>query len=157
MLHLNHIQKFYGHFCALADLNMSVSEGALYGFVGPNGACKTTACGNRRRNAHPYITQDQPDGQSGQQYIANLRNGAKFGFRYFDLHAPHISLTTRGDAGTVLVSADFGKTVLAEIPVEASKTWKKSRSVRLDATGVSELCFLYQGSGKLSVSEIHFE
>lgn len=122
-----------------------------------DGACKTTACGNRRRNAHPYITQDQPDGQSGQQYIANLRDGAKFGFRYFDLHAPHISLTTRGDAGTVLVSADFGKTVLAEIPVEASKTWKKSRSVRLDATGVSELCFLYQGSGKLSVSEIHFE
>ncbi len=43
MLHLNHIQKFYGHFCALADLNMSVSEGALYGFVGPNGAGKTTA------------------------------------------------------------------------------------------------------------------
>ncbi len=43
MLKLEHIQKFYGHFCALDDLNMHVSEGALYGFVGPNGAGKTTA------------------------------------------------------------------------------------------------------------------
>lgn len=122
-----------------------------------DGACKTTACGNRRKNRHPYITQDQPDGQRGQQYITNLRDGAKFGFRYFDLHEPRVSLTTKGDAGTVLISADFGKTILGEIPVEASKTWRKSRPADLHVKGVSELTFLYQGPGRISVSEIHFE
>ncbi|MDD5832897.1 MAG: ABC transporter ATP-binding protein [Clostridiales bacterium] len=43
MLKLSNITKYYGHFCALDDLSLSISEGALYGFVGPNGAGKTTA------------------------------------------------------------------------------------------------------------------
>ena len=43
MLQVEHVKKFYGHFCALDDLTMHISEGSLYGFVGPNGAGKTTA------------------------------------------------------------------------------------------------------------------
>jgi len=43
MLKVDHVKKFYGHFCALDDLSMEIGEGALFGFVGPNGAGKTTA------------------------------------------------------------------------------------------------------------------
>ncbi len=43
MLKVEHVKKFYGHFCALDDLSMEIGEGSLFGFVGPNGAGKTTA------------------------------------------------------------------------------------------------------------------
>lgn len=42
MLKVSEVSKFYGHFCALDSLSLSVSSGALYGLVGPNGAGKTS-------------------------------------------------------------------------------------------------------------------
>ena len=42
MLEIRGLHKIYGKYHALNGLNMTVSSGALYGFVGPNGAGKTT-------------------------------------------------------------------------------------------------------------------
>ena len=36
------LSKHYGHFKAISDLSMNVPKGAIYGFVGKNGA------GNKR-------------------------------------------------------------------------------------------------------------
>ena len=36
------LSKHYGHFKAISDLSMNVPKGAIYGFVGKNGAGKTT-------------------------------------------------------------------------------------------------------------------
>lgn len=42
MLKIEHLNKQYGTFYALNDLNLHIKKGELYGFVGPNGAGKTT-------------------------------------------------------------------------------------------------------------------
>ena len=43
MLELNHLSKRFGSLEALHDLSFTVSEGEIFGFVGANGAGKTTA------------------------------------------------------------------------------------------------------------------
>ena len=43
MLKIENLHKIYGKYHALSGLDMTVKEGALYGFGGPNGAGKTTA------------------------------------------------------------------------------------------------------------------
>ena len=43
MLQLSNVTKTFGSFKALDELNLTVSEGAVYGLVGPNGAGKSTA------------------------------------------------------------------------------------------------------------------
>ncbi|HWQ29763.1 MAG TPA: ABC transporter ATP-binding protein [Negativicutes bacterium] len=42
MLSIKNLNKKYGRFQAVNDLNLEVPEGEIFGFVGPNGAGKTT-------------------------------------------------------------------------------------------------------------------
>jgi ABC-2 type transport system ATP-binding protein len=42
MLIIKNLNKRYGRFQAVSDLNLEVPEGEIFGFVGPNGAGKTT-------------------------------------------------------------------------------------------------------------------
>ena len=42
ILETNNIEKKYGHFKALDNLNMHIPKGAIYGLIGKNGAGKTT-------------------------------------------------------------------------------------------------------------------
>lgn len=42
MLAIKNLNKRYGRFQAVTDLNFEVAEGEIFGFVGPNGAGKTT-------------------------------------------------------------------------------------------------------------------
>jgi len=42
MLSIRNLNKRYGRFQAVSDLNLDVPEGEIFGFVGPNGAGKTT-------------------------------------------------------------------------------------------------------------------
>ncbi|MHB1392875.1 MAG: ABC transporter ATP-binding protein [Clostridia bacterium] len=42
MLSIKNLDKRYGKFQAVSDLNLEVPEGEIFGFVGPNGAGKTT-------------------------------------------------------------------------------------------------------------------
>ncbi|HYF81961.1 MAG TPA: ABC transporter ATP-binding protein [Clostridia bacterium] len=42
MLNIKNLNKKYGKFQAVSDLNLEVPEGEIFGFVGPNGAGKTT-------------------------------------------------------------------------------------------------------------------
>lgn len=43
MIEIKNLTKMFGHFKALDELNMTVEEGVVFGFVGANGAGKTTA------------------------------------------------------------------------------------------------------------------
>lgn len=43
MIEIRNLTKMFGHFKALDELNMTVEEGVVFGFVGANGAGKTTA------------------------------------------------------------------------------------------------------------------
>ena len=72
------------------------------------GAARVDGNGVRRRlAAHPCFTQEGR-GREGRQYVANLRDGAVAGFKYFDLSATHgVALRLRGcGAGRVVVAAD---------------------------------------------------
>lgn len=40
---LDHLTKKFGHFTAVDDLSLTVNEGEIFGFLGANGAGKTTA------------------------------------------------------------------------------------------------------------------
>jgi ABC-2 type transport system ATP-binding protein len=41
-IELSHVTKTFGTHAAVTDLSLSVPEGAIYGFIGPNGSGKTT-------------------------------------------------------------------------------------------------------------------
>ena len=55
MLKITNLNKTYGKYKAVSDLNLEINEGELFGFVGPNGAGKTTTirivCGLLRANS----------------------------------------------------------------------------------------------------------
>lgn len=38
----NHLTKYYGKTCGIADMSLTVGEGDFFGFIGPNGAGKST-------------------------------------------------------------------------------------------------------------------
>src|SRR5437773_11314358 len=43
LLETEHLTKDYGHYRALADVNLTVKTGEIFGLLGPNGSGKTTA------------------------------------------------------------------------------------------------------------------
>lgn len=58
ILETKNIEKKYGHFKALDNLNMHIPKGAIYGLIGKNGAGKTTLirllCGLQRPTSGEY-------------------------------------------------------------------------------------------------------
>ena len=60
MLKIHGLKKKFGNFEALRGLDMEVEEGALYGFVGPNGAGKM--CIRDRRVPVPADLCGEPGG-----------------------------------------------------------------------------------------------
>lgn len=104
---------------------------------------------------HPFLTQDQKDGsEDARQYIANMRDGACAGFKYFDLDRPaKIAIKIRGKAnGKMLVSTDADAcNILATLPIRCAdkKAWKQTSVWLQPCQGVFPLYFTYQGSGKI--------
>jgi ABC-2 type transport system ATP-binding protein len=50
---IEHVTKAFGAFTAVADLNLTVPAGTIYGFIGPNGSGKTTTLRMIMRILHP--------------------------------------------------------------------------------------------------------
>lgn len=96
---------------------------------------------------HPAFTQDEPDGMEGKQYIANLRDGSKAVYKYFNLSdAKIIRVTVRGKCkGSIAVFCD-GKAV-AEIPLQPCRDWKQFAASFKALPGRKALTFRYQGRG----------
>lgn len=108
----------------------------------------------RKLKGHPYFTQSMPDREKdGDQYIANMQDGAVAGFKYFDfIQAEYrIVLELRGDAkGAIQVSVDpqFG-TLAARIPVDGPGSGIRRYTGRLSLpkTKRQPLYFRYVGEG----------
>ena len=113
----------------------------------------------KRLDAHPYFTQTGKDREeNGDQYIANMRDGATAGFKYFDfINNNGISVTISGTAsGEMLVSVDENfREVVAGIPVnvDGKQVTLSARSSISD--GVKPLYFMFRGTG--AVDFIAFE
>ncbi len=50
---LDHVTKTFGQHTAVSDLSLTVPEGTIYGFIGPNGSGKTTTLRMIMRIFHP--------------------------------------------------------------------------------------------------------
>ena len=78
----------------------------------------------RRLKAHPYFTQTGGDREGeGDQYIANLRDGAAAGFKYFDvksLSTVTVELSGRGEGELLLFDNPEFRAPAARFPVSLS-------------------------------------
>jgi ABC-2 type transport system ATP-binding protein len=55
VIELENITKTFGDFTAVDDLSLSVPQGSIYGFIGPNGSGKTTTLRMIMRILHPNV------------------------------------------------------------------------------------------------------
>ena len=102
---------------------------------------------------HPYITQDGPDGDTtARQYIANLRDGAKAGFRSFRLPANAVLRVTLRAAAAGILEIAPGETAAPalSLPVRSSDSWQ-TVSGALPLTGEQDLWLTWRGAGWLDV------
>lgn len=108
--------------------------------------------------AHPYFTQSGGDREdSPDQYIANLRDGAVAGFKYFALdgRAAAVQVTVSGKGCGVLqvaTDSEFAHPA-AEIPLEVRQPGKAARFAASlhGPEGVLPLYFRYKGTGAVNL------
>ena len=112
--------------------------------------------------AHPYFTQTGKDREKdGDQYIANMRDGAVAGFKYFAFEGRNrnIAVTVSGKGkGRMQVSAgrDFQR-LLAEIPVAPEGAQVCSSAAFSPEAGVQPLYFRYLGEGTVNFHGFELE
>ncbi len=53
VVEIENVTKSFGRFAAVSDLSLSVPQGSIYGFIGPNGSGKTTTLRMIMRIYHP--------------------------------------------------------------------------------------------------------
>ena len=108
---------------------------------------------NLKWKEHPYLTQTGKDRERDpDQYIANMKNGAVAGFKYFDLKdLQKIEILVSGEGlGEMLVKTSMDGKVVGRIPVQAGfkKTWSGAECNTAD--GVQALFFEYRGEGSVN-------
>lgn len=111
--------------------------------------------------AHPYFTQSGKDREeNGDQYIANMQDGAVAGFKYFRMgQADWIGMEIRGTGnGRIEVSdePDFGN-VCAGISVTQQKTWEWTYTTFCCTAGVKALYFRFRGTGQTAFRTFRLE
>lgn len=101
----------------------------------------------------PKITQDGGDGDVEAGYIANMRDGATVGFKYFDFRdLKQISIKTRGYAeGFFEVKTSWNGEVLGNIPIKYANVWKESSGDVSISDGIHALYLTYRGDGGASL------
>ncbi len=104
------------------------------------------------KKIHPYFTQSGADREeNGDQFIANMRNGASAGFKYFNLNKLNaISVSVRGNAKGVMEVTTGSGAMIARIQVEPTQEYHVfTQKVNQDISGVEALYFTFLGSGAL--------
>ena len=107
----------------------------------------------------PKITQDGRDGDEEPGYIANMRDSAIAGFKYFDFeNVNRITVKTRGYAhGHLEVKTSWDGKTLAKIPIESSNIWAESSAFLDISYGVFPLYFEFKGTGGTNLLSFRLE
>lgn len=116
---------------------------------GPGGAGKVSGFPWTMKGKRPYLTQSGKDREAlGDQYVANLRQGALVGFKYFDLRASRTLSVDASASGTgrMLVSTAIGGEPIAVVPVPPGK---QPVPLRRGLGEHSALYFQYSGTGRV--------
>jgi len=108
----------------------------------------------------PKITQDGKDVDEEPGYIANLRDGAVAGFKYFDCKGiKKVTIKVRGYCrGEFLVKTSWNGEILGRIPVDDfSNIWTEYSAFIDIPDGIQALYFEYSGEGGASLLSFTLE
>ncbi len=107
----------------------------------------------------PKITQDGKDGDEETGYIANLRDSAAAGFKYFDCAGiKKVKIKVRGYCrGEFLVKTSWNGTALGKIPVDYTNIWKEYTADIAIPDGIQALYFVYTGYGSAGLASFTLE
>ncbi|NLL04337.1 MAG: family 43 glycosylhydrolase [Clostridiaceae bacterium] len=107
----------------------------------------------------PKITQDGKDGDEEIGYIANLRDGAAAGFKYFDCKGvKRVKIKVRGYCrGNFAVKTSWDGVELGKIPVDFTNVWKEYSADIAIPDGIQALYFVYTGEGGASLASFSLE
>lgn len=99
----------------------------------------------------PKLTQDGRDGDENPGYIANLREGATAGFKYFACEGVRsVTVRTRGGRGELQLMTAWDGEVIGTIPVSKTNEWRDYRENITVPDGVQALYFRFHGDGPVS-------
>lgn len=128
-----------GEYPAYLACNLYCKEPAAY----TAGPCDWMDC------RFPKITQDGKDGDEEIGYIANMRDQAVAGFKYFECkNVRQISVKVRGGCyGEFEIKTAWDGVVLGSISVLPSNEWKTYSADISVPDGVQALYFKYTGGG----------
>ena len=101
---------------------------------------------------HPYFTQTGKDRMEyGDQYIANMRDGAVAGFKYFEIrHLQSIVVEIKGSGGTMEISTDSRfRTLAGRVEFGPSEQYTGYETTVNLPDGVRPLYFRYRGEGSI--------
>ena len=108
--------------------------------------------GSPETENHPYFTQTGDDREEdGDQYIANMQDGATAGYKYFAINSiSHIEACVSGTAnGIIEVRNELAQDPFARITINVEKETKRFEvecEVKFDVEQVA-LYFTYKGHG----------
>jgi hypothetical protein len=107
----------------------------------------------------PKITQDGKDGDEEPGYIANMRDTATAGFKYFDCRGvKRVKIKVRGYAkGAFEVKTAWDGPALGSIPVDFTNIWKEYEADIAIPDGVHALYFTYRGGGNAQLKSFALE
>jgi hypothetical protein len=110
-------------------------------------------------NQFPKITQDGKDGDEEIGYIANMKNSATAGFKYFDCKGINkVKIKARGYAtGNFEVKTSWDGDVLGSIPIGFSNVWKEYTADIKIPDGVHALYFTFRGDGSCHFASFTLE
>jgi len=107
----------------------------------------------------PKITQDGKDGDEEPGYIANMRDSATAGFKYFDCRGvKRVKIKVRGYAkGVFEVKTAWDGPAHGVIPVDFTNIWKEYAADIAIPDGVHALYFTYRGEGNAQLKSFALE
>lgn len=117
-----------------------------------NGACTYGTAETPQAAGHPYLTQTGTDRETNaDQYIADIRNGAKIGFKYFRFENPvrfGVQVCGNGE-GQIDVYAGAKQQHICSVDIHPSedRVWYYADCVPLH--GVCALTLVYHGCGSI--------
>ena len=139
----------HGEYPAYLACNLFCKDESLY----------TDCTGAWMDHQFPKITQDGKDGDEEIGYIANMKDSAVAGFKYFDCkEIKKIKIKVRGYChGAFEVKTSWNGTALGKIPVNFTNVWKEYSADIVIPDGIQALYFAYTGQGSASLATFTLE
>ncbi len=139
----------FGEYPAYLACNLFCKEESLY----------TDWTASWMNNQFPKITQDGKDGDEEIGYIANMKESATAGFKYFDCKGvKKVKIKVRGYArGDFEIKTSWNGPALGKIPVEFTNVWTEYSADIAIPDGIQALYITYAGSGSASLASFTLE